>query len=159
MRKRRGFVQMAILQLLKEAPMHGYQIMKELEERSNGAYSASAGTIYPALQELVDQNLIELDSKSDKKVYSLNEKGSRHLEDVHRGEEIDFWAKWKEKMIWRNSKESKQLRETIERWEVELRKAMKRTRGNQEGVRELITLIDEMTERLIKTTSKNEERS
>jgi DNA-binding PadR family transcriptional regulator len=45
MRKRRGFVQLAILHLLKEQSMHGYQIMKQLEERSNGLYQASAGTV------------------------------------------------------------------------------------------------------------------
>ncbi len=159
MRKRRGFVQAAILHLLKEGPMHGYQMMKELEERSNGSYSASAGTIYPALQELLDKNLIDLDSGSDKKIYSLNENGKLHLAEAHRGEENDFWAKWKEKMMWKNSTESKQLKETIERWEEEVRKAIKQTRGNPEGVRELMVLIDEMTDRLKKTSIKSEECS
>jgi DNA-binding PadR family transcriptional regulator len=148
MRRRRGFVQFAILQLLKEGSMHGYQIMKELEERSNGAYSASAGTVYPALQELLDQNLIELNSESDKKIYFLNENGKKRLEETADRVEGDFWAEWKERMMWKNSEESVQLRAAVDRWEKEFRKAMKQTRGNPESVLQLITFIDEMTDRL-----------
>ena len=150
MGKRRGFVQIAILHLLKEESMHGYQIMKELEDRSNGAYSASAGTVYPALQELLDQNLIELDPAADKKVYSLNENGKNRVEERGKQEEGDFWVEWKERMTWRNSEESVQLRAAMDRWEKEFRKAMKQARGNPESVRELIAFIDEMTDRLKK---------
>ncbi|GIN72309.1 hypothetical protein J14TS2_27840 [Bacillus sp. J14TS2] len=150
MRRRRGFIPLAILHLLAEESMHGYQIMKELEERSDGAYVASAGTIYPALQELLDQQLIELDSGLDKKVYSINQSGLKRLEEMVQHEEGDFWTEWKERMIWRNSKESLQLRESVKAWERELRKAMKQTRGNPEDASELIALINKMTERLKK---------
>ncbi|MFJ5759530.1 PadR family transcriptional regulator [Neobacillus sp. NPDC093182] len=150
MKRRRGFVQVAILHLLKEESMHGYQIMKELEERSNGAYSASAGTVYPALQELLDQNLIELDAGSDKKIYTINENGKKRLEETAKHKEGDFWLEWKERMMWKNSDESVQLRAALERWETEVRKAMKQSRGNPERVVELIAFIDEMTDRLKK---------
>ena len=130
--------------------MHGYQIMKELEERSNGAYSASAGTVYPALQELLDQNLIELDAGSDKKIYTINENGKKRLEETAKHKEGDFWAEWQERMMWKNSEESVQLRAALERWETEVRKAMKQSRGNPERVVELIAFIDEMTDRLKK---------
>jgi DNA-binding PadR family transcriptional regulator len=152
MRRRRGFVQVAILHLLKEESMHGYQIMKELEERSNGAYSASAGTVYPALQELLDQNLIELDTESDKKIYFISKDGKQRLEENQ--EEGDFWIEWKERMMWRNSEESIQLRSAVDRWEKELRKVMKQSRGNPELVRELITFIDDMTDHLKQNGSK-----
>lgn len=152
MRRRRGFVQAAILHLLHEESMHGYQIMKELEERSNGAYSASAGTVYPALQELLDQNLIELDTESDKKIYSINENGKKRVAEL-RGEG-DFWVEWKERMIWKNSEESIQLRAAMDQWEKEFRKAMKQARGNPERVHELIAFIDEMTNRLKKHGTK-----
>ena len=152
-KRRRGFVQSAVLHLLKEEAMHGYQIMKELEERSDGAYSASAGTIYPALQELLDQSLIELDIESDKKIYSINENGRKRLEDFAKHEESDFWVEWKERMIWKKSEESTQLRAAIERWEKELRKAVKQARGKPENVLKLIAIIDEMTDRLKKNGS------
>lgn len=150
MKKRRGFVQAAILHLLKEESMHGYQIMKALEERSNGAYSASAGTVYPALQELLDQNLIELDAGSDKKIYTINENGKKRLKENTKHKEGDFWLEWQERMMWKNSEESVQLRAALERWETGVRKAMKQSRGNPERVVELIAFIDEMTDRLKK---------
>ncbi|MED4910046.1 PadR family transcriptional regulator [Brevibacillus centrosporus] len=148
MRRRRGFVQLAILHLLKEESMHGYQIMKELEERSDGAYSASAGTIYPALQEMLDQHMIELESGADKKVYFLSEKGNERLMEFANQGEGDFWGEWKERMVWRNSEESLRLRAALEGWETQLRRTMRQIRGNPERVEELISLIDEMTNRL-----------
>jgi DNA-binding PadR family transcriptional regulator len=154
MKRRRGFVQIAILHLLKEESMHGYQIMKELEERSLGAYSASAGTVYPALQELVDQHLIKLEADSDKKVYSINEEGKRRLEEIALHKEGDFWVEWKERMMWKKSDESVQLKEAMDRWEAEFRKAVKQIRGNKESVVELIAFIDEMTQRLKNKSTK-----
>src|SRR3954468_22558306 len=103
MKRRRGFVQLAILHLLEEDSMHGYHIMKELEARSDGLYSASAGTVYPALQELLDQGIIGLESESEKKVYFTNEKGKERLEEFAKRGEGDFWIEWKERMVWRNS--------------------------------------------------------
>lgn len=154
MRKRRGFVQLAVLHLLKEESMHGYQIMKQLEERSNGAYSASAGTVYPALQELLEQNLIELHNELDKKVYFINENGEKRLDEMSKRMEGDFWVEWKEKMIWKNSEESIQLRAAMEQWEKEFRKAVKQARGNRESVLELIAFIEEMTNRLKENSNK-----
>ena len=49
-----GEVRLAMLSLLSEGAKHGYQLMKELEERSGGTYKASAGTIYPTLQQMED---------------------------------------------------------------------------------------------------------
>ena len=95
MKRRRGFVQLAILHLLKDESMHGYQIMKELETRSDGLYSASAGTVYPALQELLDQDIINLEAESDKKVYFINEKGKERLKEFAKRKEGDFWTEWK----------------------------------------------------------------
>ena len=154
MKRRRGFVQIAILHLLKEESMHGYQIMKELEERSHGAYSASAGTVYPALQELVDQQLIQLENDLDKKVYSISEEGKHRIEELALHKEGDFWVEWKERMIWKRSDESVQLREAMDRWEAEFRKAVKRSRGNKESVVELIAFIDEMTQCLKNKSTK-----
>lgn len=152
MRRKRGFVQLAILHLLEQESMHGYQIMKELEDRSNGAYSASAGTVYPALQELEDQDLIRQDVHGNKKIYSINTSGLNRLEEIkHDG---DFWEEWKERMTWRNSKEFVKLKSAMERWEKEVRNVVKKTHGNPEEVTELITFIDGVTEQLKKKSKK-----
>jgi DNA-binding PadR family transcriptional regulator len=74
-RARRGDVRSAILRLLSEQPMHGYQIIQELSARSGGAWSPSAGSIYPTLQMLADEDLITAEETAGKKVYSLTETG------------------------------------------------------------------------------------
>lgn len=75
-----GEVRLAILSLLSEGPKHGYQVMKELEERSGGLYRASAGSIYPTLQQLEDEDLIRSDQQSGKRIYSITDAGRAELE-------------------------------------------------------------------------------
>jgi len=75
-----GEVRLAILSLLAEAPKHGYQLMKELEERSGGLYRASAGSVYPTLQQLEDEGLITSSQPEGKRVYSLTDAGRLELE-------------------------------------------------------------------------------
>ncbi|MEK3979942.1 PadR family transcriptional regulator [Psychrobacillus sp. FSL K6-2836] len=148
MKRRRGFVQMAILHLLEEASMHGYQIMKELEVRSGGHYSASAGTVYPALQELLEQEMIELEPSSDKKTYCIQEKGKSRLLEFANRKEGSFWSNWEARWIWQNSEEAIHLKEIIDLWEAELRKAIKQTRSTPENSPKLIAFMKEITERL-----------
>jgi DNA-binding PadR family transcriptional regulator len=75
-----GEIRLAILSLLSEGPKHGYQIMKELAERSGGVYRASAGSVYPTLQQLEDEELIASDTVAGKRTYHLTEAGIRELE-------------------------------------------------------------------------------
>ena len=74
-RARRGDVRTAILRLLSEQPMHGYQIIHELAERSGGAWNPSAGLVYPTLQLLADEGLVDSEPVAGKKVYSLTDAG------------------------------------------------------------------------------------
>lgn len=150
MRRRRGFVQIAILHLLKEESMHGYRIMKELEERAEGYYSASAGTVYPALQELVEQDMIDLEPASVKKTYFIKENGKKRLEEFKKRREGDFWSEWKARLVWQSSEEAIQLKAAMEAWEGELRKAVKQARQEPEKSGKLVTLLEEMTELLKK---------
>jgi DNA-binding PadR family transcriptional regulator len=95
-----GEVRLALLSLLGEGPKHGYQLMKEMRERSNGAYRASAGSVYPTLQQLEDEELIESDQQSGRRVYRLTDAGKKELEkeapavrDIwERAEECEDWG-------------------------------------------------------------------
>src|SRR5690606_22805607 len=60
-RKARGDVRAAILVLLAEEPMHGYQIIREIEARSRGAWKPSAGSVYPTLQLFADEGLVRVE--------------------------------------------------------------------------------------------------
>ena len=81
-RARRGDVRSAVLRLLSESPMHGYQIIQELSSRSNGAWSPSAGSVYPTLQLLADEGLIVAEETGGKKVFSLTEAGTAALAEI-----------------------------------------------------------------------------
>jgi len=74
-RARRGDVRTAILRLLAEQPMHGYQIIRELADRSGGAWNPSAGSVYPTLQLLADEGLVDAEPSAGKKVYHLTDAG------------------------------------------------------------------------------------
>ena len=71
----RGDVRSAVLALLAEQPMHGYQIIREIEERSGGSWKPSAGSVYPTLQLLADEGLISAEESNGRKIYSLTDAG------------------------------------------------------------------------------------
>lgn len=71
----RGDVRAAVLALLAEKPMHGYQIIQEIGERSHGAWKPSPGSVYPTLQLLADEGLIRAEEEGGRKTYSLTDEG------------------------------------------------------------------------------------
>ena len=71
----RGDVRAAVLALLAEQPMHGYQIIHEIEERTNGGWKPSPGSVYPTLQLLADEGLITSTEAGGRKTYALTETG------------------------------------------------------------------------------------
>jgi DNA-binding PadR family transcriptional regulator len=79
-RLRRGDVRAAVLVLLDESPRNGYQIIQELSERSNGAWRPSPGSVYPILQQLEDEGLVEIASTVSGKTYNLTDSGKALVE-------------------------------------------------------------------------------
>ena len=71
----RGDIRLAVLTLLDEQPMHGYQLMGEIGDRSNGAWTPSPGSIYPLLQQLTDEGLVTPSADGDRKVFTLTDAG------------------------------------------------------------------------------------
>ncbi len=76
-----GDMKYVILKLLNEKPMHGYEVMKALEEQTQGCYKPSPGTVYPTLQWLEDEELVRSEDHDGKKVYHITEAGSAFLEE------------------------------------------------------------------------------
>jgi DNA-binding PadR family transcriptional regulator len=94
-----GEVRLALLSLLESAPKHGYQLIKDLEERSGGLYRASAGTVYPTLQQLEDEGLVTSQTGDGKRVYTLTDAGRSELgkqdERVKRiWRRANAWGEW-----------------------------------------------------------------
>lgn len=77
----RGDVRAAVLSLLAEKPMHGYQIIREIDERSGGSWKPSAGSVYPTLQLLADEGLLTTEEANGRKTYSLTEAGRAEAEE------------------------------------------------------------------------------
>ena len=84
-RARRGDVRAAILALLAEQPMHGYQVIQELESRSGGVWRVSPGSVYPTLQMLEEEGLIAGQEVEGKRVYSLTDAGRAQVESHDEG--------------------------------------------------------------------------
>ena len=76
----RGDVRVAILHLLAEEPMHGYQIIQEISERTDGVWNPSPGSVYPTLQQLEDEGLVLAEQLDGKKVFALTDDGVEVLE-------------------------------------------------------------------------------
>ena len=80
-RARRGAVRGAILRLLAERPMHGYELIGELEERTGGRWRPSPGSVYPTLAQLEDEGLVRavVGEADDKKRFELTDAGRDRL--------------------------------------------------------------------------------
>ncbi len=83
-RARRGDVRAALLRLLSERPMHGYDVIRELEARSGGLWRPSPGSVYPTLQLLEDEGLVAAEEREGRRVYSLTEAGRAAVRDLGR---------------------------------------------------------------------------
>jgi DNA-binding PadR family transcriptional regulator len=83
-RVRRGNVRAAILALLAERPMHGYEMIQELEARTNGVWRPSAGSIYPTLQLLEDEGLVTSEETEGKRRFSLTDAGRAEADALDR---------------------------------------------------------------------------
>jgi DNA-binding PadR family transcriptional regulator len=82
----RGDIRAAILALLAEQPMHGYQIIQELSTRSGGAWRPSPGSVYPTLQQLEDEGLVRaVQSEAGRRVHELTEAGRTEAAAAERG--------------------------------------------------------------------------
>ena len=94
-----GELRLGLLSLLEEGPRHGYDLMKQLEARSGGLYRASAGSVYPTLQQLEDEGLARSQSQDGKRVYELTDAGRELVEDEARTirriwRKAEEWGDW-----------------------------------------------------------------
>jgi len=80
-RQRRGDVRAAVLVLLEEQPRNGYQLIQELTERSNESWRPSPGSIYPVLQQLEDEGLVEVSATGSGRTYGLTKAGRELVDD------------------------------------------------------------------------------
>lgn len=75
-----GQLRLYLLSLLDEGPRHGYEVMRDLEERFNGLYSPSAGTVYPRLAKLEEEGLVTRSDEGRKATYAITDAGREEVE-------------------------------------------------------------------------------
>jgi DNA-binding PadR family transcriptional regulator len=92
-RARRGEARFVLLDALKGGAMHGYEIIKSIEERSQGQYSPSPGTVYPTMQFLEDLGFVKANQDAERKVFTLTDLGRTELE-THSAEIDEFWSRF-----------------------------------------------------------------
>lgn len=77
---RKGFLKMIVLKIISEKPIHGYDIIHEIEEKTRGHWVPSPGSVYPALEYLQSKGYISMEESDRKKVYSITESGKKTLD-------------------------------------------------------------------------------
>lgn len=74
---RRGEIRPLILTVLRQKPMHGYEVIQELESQSGGRWRPSAGSVYPTLQQLADEGLVSSVEVDGRRTYTLTDEGQK----------------------------------------------------------------------------------
>ena len=80
-RARRGDVRAAMLLLLDEQPQNGYQLIQEIERRTEGVWKPSPGSVYPALQQLEDEGLVRTVETDSRKLFELTDAGKQFVDE------------------------------------------------------------------------------
>ncbi len=111
----RGEFKYALLELLDSKPMHGYQLIKAMEDKTGGLYVPSAGSIYPNLQLLEDMGLISVKEENDgKKMHYITDKGRTFLQE-RQSKNQEHWERedWRPRNDYR---EQDELRDMMKEW-------------------------------------------
>jgi len=93
-RARRGAVRVAVLTLLDERPMHGYELITELETRSEGRWRPSPGAIYPALEKMELHGAVTSTDVDGKRQFSLTDRGRQMLAEIREAQGDDAELPW-----------------------------------------------------------------
>ena len=105
----KGDLKYVILDLIKEKPRYGYEIIRAMEERSHGFYTPSPGTVYPTLQMLEEMGYVSSDQQDGKRIYTITDEGHRFLD-----ERQDFAEEIKSHMRnWWNPEDMVEIGETM----------------------------------------------
>lgn len=138
----RGDMAPIILRVLLKKPMHGYEIISTLEEKSHGFWRPSAGSIYPNLQLLEERGLVSSSDKNGKKIYALTDDGKVEAEKV----DETFKAHWEHKE--QHMKQFKELKLVVADIFGSLRKIAEQ--NSDEKYAQVKTILEEARDKLAK---------
>lgn len=143
-----GMLRLIILALVSEQPRHGYEIMKELEDRSGGLYTPSAGVIYPTLTMLEEADEIEAQaSEGTKKLYKATDAGQKAIEQNRQAIDAVF-ARFEAMGAAAGPERDPRIMRAVENFKMALKL---KTRGgalSKEQIGELAILLDETARKI-----------
>ncbi|WP_431781188.1 PadR family transcriptional regulator [Streptomyces chumphonensis] len=127
-----GRLRLYLLKLLEEAPRHGYEVIRLLEERFRGLYAPSAGTVYPRLAKLEAEGLVSHTTEGGRKVYRLTQDGRAELAG-RRGELTDLERELHDSLAALAGEIREDVRGSADDLRREMREAAERTRATDDG--------------------------
>lgn len=131
---KRGEFKFALLELLNSEPMHGYQLIKAMEEKTGGMYTPSAGSIYPNLQLLEDMKLVSVSEVDGKKLYHITDEGRNYLHERGKNADDRYAERWERRGMRRPSGDfdKRDLREMFMQWPEVIPWMAKAARASQQ---------------------------
>ena len=143
-----GELRLVLLKLIADAPRHGYDLIREIEQITAGAYAPSPGVVYPTLTLLDDMGLIE-ESKAEgaKKQFAVTAAGTLHLEE--RGEEIEaLFARLRDLGAEREKTESSSVRRAMHNLRTVLWNKLRSGDISPEQIHAIVAQIDEAAQKI-----------
>jgi DNA-binding PadR family transcriptional regulator len=143
-----GELRLVLLKLIGDEPRHGYDLIREIEAMTGGAYAPSPGVVYPTLTLLDEMNLIaEQASEGAKKRYAITEDGRRHLEE--RRAEVDaLIARLTDLGVERGRADRAPIRRAMQNLRVALQHRIARGDFSDDTLHDVAALIDEVAQKI-----------
>jgi DNA-binding PadR family transcriptional regulator len=152
-----GHIRLLVLSLIESEPRHGYDLIKQIEEMSGGAYAPSPGVIYPTLTLLEEAGFAAATSDGNKKLYTITDEGKAHLDEnrrqaamiVERLTMLGEHMKEREERRGRGREDGPELPRGVDAAFLNLREAVARKLGKDDAaateiVRKLLAMADEL---------------
>jgi len=146
-----GELRLVLLKLIAEEPRHGYQLIRAVEEMTDGHYAPSPGVVYPTLTMLEDMGFIaEMKSKDSKKVFEATAEGRAHLEE--NAEEVEeLIGKLEGHGSSRRSSHRPEIGRAVANLMTALRNRVAHEGWDEELLHEVIDILDEAAQRIERT--------
>lgn len=146
-RAERGEVRYLILDSLSDKPRHGYDVIQEIEKRSEGIYKPSTGAVYPTLQMLEESGFVSSYEGGGRKLYELTDEGRKELEE-NQEEVEDIY----ERLCWHSSlsqgKNFQAMAEQVERMFRSLRRSFQRGQIDSSKMDDIRLVLEEAENRI-----------
>ncbi len=137
-----GELRLVLLKLIADQPRHGYDLIREIEARTGGAYAPSPGVVYPTLTMLGDMGLIDEQAQGTRRLFAINEAGTAHLAE-HAETVAALFARLDQLGAMRAKTDGAQIRRAMGNLRTVLQNRLSRDDVDADTLNDVAALIDE----------------